>query len=260
MKEILLKLVGEKTFLRLQDLKKTILPTAYDKKLQEHFQQQCRFYSQFIQPGDLCFDIGGNIGEKTAVFLALSARVIVLEPQARCVDELRRKFGKQAVILQKGAGATIETKDFYIASNSVLSSFKPSWVSDFEDSRFTGSKVEAVEKIDIVTVDSLIAEYGEPAFIKVDVEGFEVEVVTGLTKPFKCLSFEYVVEHKENIESILRHLSSTYGGLQCNYAPGNNKELVFNEWKTPAAFIEDIGTKNFMDSSEGDVYVRTTKR
>ena len=257
MKEILKQILGEKTFIGLQNFKKKILPTAYDKKLHAHFVQQCKFYSQFIRPGDLCFDIGGNVGEKTAVFLALSGRVVVLEPQANCVAELKRKFGKQAVILQKGAGAVNETKDFYVASNSVLSSFKPAWVSEFQDSRFSGNRIERVEKIEIVTIDSLIADHGKPAFVKIDVEGFEVEVVRGLTKPFKCLSFEYVVEHKENIISIFRHLTSVFGELQCNYAPGNNKELVFSEWKMTSEFLDHINSAAFVESSEGDVYVRS---
>jgi 16S rRNA A1518/A1519 N6-dimethyltransferase RsmA/KsgA/DIM1 with predicted DNA glycosylase/AP lyase activity len=50
------------------------------------------FYRQLIAPGDLCFDVGANIGDYTDTFLALGARVIAVEPQPSCADELRSRF------------------------------------------------------------------------------------------------------------------------------------------------------------------------
>ncbi len=39
------------------------------------------FYSQFIRPGDLVFDIGANRGDRTEVFVQMGARVVAAEPQ-----------------------------------------------------------------------------------------------------------------------------------------------------------------------------------
>ncbi|HRD74433.1 MAG TPA: hypothetical protein PK264_00620 [Hyphomicrobiaceae bacterium] len=38
-------------------------------------------YSRFVKPGDLAFDIGAHVGDRTASFLRLGARVVALEPQ-----------------------------------------------------------------------------------------------------------------------------------------------------------------------------------
>ncbi|MDD5633944.1 MAG: FkbM family methyltransferase, partial [Candidatus Omnitrophica bacterium] len=53
-----------------------------------------RFYARFIKKGELCFDIGANIGDRTGVFLKLGASVIAIEPQENCVKRMIEKFGK----------------------------------------------------------------------------------------------------------------------------------------------------------------------
>jgi hypothetical protein len=49
-----------------------------------------RFYGAFVSAGDLVFDVGAHVGNRTAVFLELGARVVAVEPQAQCVAELQR--------------------------------------------------------------------------------------------------------------------------------------------------------------------------
>src|SRR5690349_11141019 len=72
------------------------------------------FYSQFVKAGDLCFDIGANMGSRIAVFLKLKARVVALEPQEKCLRELHKVFhGYDVKVIPKGAGATNEVKEFF---------------------------------------------------------------------------------------------------------------------------------------------------
>ncbi|MBU2026286.1 MAG: FkbM family methyltransferase, partial [Proteobacteria bacterium] len=54
------------------------------------------FYRRFFRPGELCFDVGANRGNRTAILADLGARVICIEPQPSCVRELRKRFGRNA--------------------------------------------------------------------------------------------------------------------------------------------------------------------
>src|SRR5207302_1933850 len=68
------------------------------------FYQQ--FYSQFIKTGDLCFDIGANVGDRTEVFSKLGANTIAVEPQDSCIECLRRRFrtDRKTSIVQTALG------------------------------------------------------------------------------------------------------------------------------------------------------------
>lgn len=257
MKKLLKIVLGKTNYTKLERFKKQLFPTAYDKQQECFLKEQMRFYSQLVKPNDLCFDIGGNIGFKTDVFLRLQARVVTLEPQRDCVDILKARFGNKATILQKGAGAQIEVKEFYISSNPALSSFTEGWVDEFKDSRFAGSSVQSVEKIDIVTLDSLIETYGKPAFIKIDVEGFELEVLKGLSRSFGSLSFEYAVpEKKMNVVAALEYLQGKYTGLVCNFAICDNNSFALEKWLPVDEMLRYVQLEYFNSTFAGDVYIK----
>ena len=258
MKKILQAVLGQKRYQSIERMKKRILPTKYDLGQQEFLAKQTRFYELFIRPGDLCFDIGANVGLKTGIFLKLGAKVVALEPQASCISILQDRFAGKATILQKGAGAKHEVKEFYIADNSVLSSFSKNWVNELADTRFSGNKVESVQKVEVVTLDSLIETYGTPQFIKIDVEGFEPEVMRGLSKPFRFLSFEYAVpEKKDEALASLVQLQKEYPQLKCNYAIGNENQLAMKEWIGIQEMIQQVQTEDFSKTFAGDIYVKS---
>ena len=41
-----------------------------------------RLYGQFVRSGDLVFDIGAHVGNRTRAFAGLGCRVVALEPPA----------------------------------------------------------------------------------------------------------------------------------------------------------------------------------
>ena len=45
---------------------------------------------QFVKPGDLVFDIGAHLGNRTRAFVALGCRVVAVEPQPHVARMLRR--------------------------------------------------------------------------------------------------------------------------------------------------------------------------
>ena len=42
-----------------------------------------QFYAQFIQPGDLCFDIGAHVGSRLRAWTPLGARIVAVGEEAR---------------------------------------------------------------------------------------------------------------------------------------------------------------------------------
>jgi FkbM family methyltransferase len=240
-------------------IKKRFFPTAYDLLQKKIFAERKIFYGQFIAKNDLCFDIGANYGNRTAVFLELGAKVIALEPQEKCFRVLQKKYGKKALILQKGAGAKQDVLDFYInEKNSPVSTFSKDWIDELKKTRFADNEWNQVTKVEIVTLDSLIEGKESPCFIKIDVEGFELEVLKGLSKPFKYLSFEYAVPEKlDNLKSSLQHLASKYQGLVANYAIGEEASLQRKEWMPINEMMDFVSSEEFIASFAGDIYIRS---
>src|SRR6185312_661865 len=154
-----------------------------------------RLYGGFVRPGDLVFDVGAHVGDRVASFRRLGARVVAVEPQPAVVRVLRLLYGRsrdvviEPLAVGREAGAvemminpanpTVATAsaDFIGAARDA-----PGW----KEQRWT--KKARVEK---TTLDLLVRKHGTPSFIKIDVEGYEAEVLAGLSKPVRALSFEF---------------------------------------------------------------------
>ena len=48
-----------------------------------------RFYSQFVKPDTLCFDLGAHVGNRTNAWAALGATIIAIEPQPICMNYMK---------------------------------------------------------------------------------------------------------------------------------------------------------------------------
>ena len=84
------------------------------------------------------------------------------------------------------------------ADNPTVSSISPTFIdaardaSGWETQRWTKSVDVAV-----TTIDALIAKHGRPAFIKLDVEGYEAEALQGLSQAVRALSFEFTTIQRD---------------------------------------------------------------
>jgi hypothetical protein len=108
----------------------------------------------------------------------------------------------------------------------------------------------------MTTLDALIRKYGVPHFIKIDVEGYELEVLKGLSSPVNYISFEYMVpECSQNAIDCIKQIMKIDGDRRFNYSVGESMELFFPKWLTAEKMIEHIYSKVFQDSGFGDIYV-----
>lgn len=157
---------------------------------------------------DRVFDIGANIGSYTYAMLELGAKeVIALEPGEVASKALKAAFGNEprVKIIEKAVSFEACEIPFFEAECSTISTASVSWISD---SRFSEThKWCQPRKVPAVTIDQLVAEFGSPNHIKIDVEGYEYHVIMGMSKLVPALlSFEWAEESRDNLAKSLYYL------------------------------------------------------
>ena len=147
------------------------------------------FLQNLINPGDLVFDVGANRGQSAEAFLRAGAKVVSFEPQTELHQEIRqicRGLG-DLLIDSDGLGSKVETKRFFKKEYDQVASFREDW-----EGIPSGETI-----VHISTLDYKIKKYGQPNYIKIDVEGWELEVLKGLSFPVPIISFEYHIRDTE---------------------------------------------------------------
>ena len=218
-----------------------------------------RMYAPFIQPGDLVFDIGAHVGDRTRAFADLGARVVALEPQPQLIPWLRRAVrGRTGVSIRREvAGPRPGSAQLQVSRrHPTVSSASRPWVQSLRTRNRSFQHVRWDEEITVpmVTLDQLIEEYGPPAFCKIDVEGLEAEVLRGLTHPVPALSFEFVAGALDVTRDCIEQLDAL-GAYGYNLIPGERRRYQFAEWQSGAAilaWLEDHGER----LGSGDLYAR----
>ncbi len=214
-------------------------------------------YGTFVRPGDLCFDVGANVGNRTEMFLALGARVVAVEPQAFCLQKLQRRFGSdpRVTLVPQAVGRGPGEAELLVSSAHTISSMSSDWVERVRESgRFGAHTWDETATVPVTTLDALIGEHGVPVFCKIDVEGYEAEVLAGLSSAPSALSFEFTPEAIEAAGVCVRRLAEL-GPTAFNYSIGDTGAFALDEWLDESAMTEFL--PRLGDSSTfGDVYAR----
>lgn len=227
-------------------------------KQRQHFQKRLQFYSQFVKEGDLCFDIGANIGNRVQVFIEIGATVVAVEPQKSCCRVLREKFGnnRNVYVLSKALDKTVGEKEFFIDRSHTLSSMSKQWIASVKSSgRFSNHAWDDKVTVETTTLDLLIKEYGKPDFCKIDVEGFECEVIEGLSQPVNMLSLEFIPEYLEPVLACINYLSKL-GKVEFNYSLAELMSLALPSWVNADDMISLLPALPNKLATQGDIYVR----
>ena len=220
--------------------------------------QYARFYSQFVKPGDLCFDVGANVGRRTQVFRRLGARVVAVEPQEQCLKRLRTRFGSDGnvILVPCAVGEKPGKAQIQLCDSHSLSSLSPKWIESVRTSgRYAQCTWARSVTIDVTTLDELIAKYGRPAFIKLDVEGYEYEALKGLSQPVPSVCFEFTPEFIDSAGKCVDHLARL-GAASFNYCLEQAQtSLQLGAWETAAAMHKRLDALA-AGNQPGDIYAR----
>lgn len=217
-----------------------------------------RFYSQFIQPGSLCFDIGAHLGNRTKALRRLDARVIAVEPQPACIRILTRFYGGDPgiEIVPMAVGASPGLAVMYLSkSTPTVSSLAHDWIRTMKDtSGFKKVRWDAEIQVNVTTLDALINQFGLPAYTKIDVEGFEFEVLRGLHRPLPLISFEYIPAASQRAQACISRLNEL-GIYQFNWTVRERTHFVSSTW-IDAKQMEKIISGFPGNHPSGDIYCR----
>lgn len=147
--------------------------------------------SEFIKDGDLVFDIGANVGKMTWMYRQLGARVIAVEPQKACAEGMAATFidDDQIEIVHAACGTEAGSAEMTCYGGTTISTLVPDHYWQI-GGPWEGTPKDWTEIVGVIPLDELIAKYGVPSFIKIDVEGYEHQVLCGLSQ-FIPLQFEF---------------------------------------------------------------------
>ena len=210
------------------------------------------FYKSLIPAGALCFDVGANVGEISEALLRAGGRVVAFEPNPLVTPELWARCGHREnwSLVEAAVGSEGAIITLYAREAHAVSSLDPAWEG----------KVIRTFHVPVVTLDSAIRCFGRPAFCKIDVEGWELEVLNGLSRAIPLVSFEFHLT-EQGIKKALactRRLAQL-GATRVNIAAAEASAFHLKEWLNVDQFLGQFpyGFSPGLTSGYGDIYVES---
>jgi membrane glycosyltransferase len=222
----------------------------------DHRAGMLALYGRFVKAGDLVFDLGAHVGDRTGAFRALGARVVAIEPQPSLAKVLRLIYGRdrgvaiEPVAVGRSAGKAVLKLNL---ANPTVSTASEAFVQAADGAPgWEGQAWTRVIEVPLTTLDDLIARHGLPAFIKIDVEGFEAEALAGLTRGVPALSFEFTTIQREVAARCIVRCQEL-GYARFNAALGESQTLAHPAWQSAAEIAAWLAALPHSANS-GDIY------
>jgi FkbM family methyltransferase len=139
--------------------------------------EEIEVFLQNLKHAAVCMDIGANVGLYTCLAANLGKPVIAVEPLPRNLQLLRRNLAANGFtsveVLPLGLSNKVGTRRLF--GTGGCASFQRGWA---------GSSDKHFHSVQVSTLDSIVMALPDrgPMLIKMDVEGFELEVLSGAVK------------------------------------------------------------------------------
>jgi FkbM family methyltransferase len=215
-----------------------------------HRQRIRTFFGQFVRHGDLVFDIGANDGRYTGIFLELGAKVVAVEPNPSLARILRERF--RAEVEEMAVGAEPGFAELHLAEVDILSTLSTDWMDIARREQLSNEWSGETITVSVSTLDALIACYGVPSYVKIDVEGYEPQVLRGLSQAIATVSFE--------VQGLALHMAADCVRTLDRFAPyvfsvsPLDRHGLATEWLPGARLLERLPV--LLGNGHGDVFAR----
>lgn len=215
-----------------------------------------RFYDQLLSPGDLAFDVGAHMGTRARAMRSCGVKVIALEPQQPFAGFLRRTLPAGVTLIEAASGRTETEAEMAISSwHPTVSSLQADFVTEAATKPgFRRVRWNARQRVSVLTLDGLTARFGVPRYVKIDVEGYEVEVLAGLSHPVEFLSVEFLPGFSE-LTNAFMDLLAERGDYRFNPVLGESARFLWPQWKGAAATRQWLAGLS-ADSRSGDLFAK----
>lgn len=188
--------------------------------------------------------------------------MIALEPQENCLRILHLLYGRRSnfTLLANVLAARPGRLELLVSRRTpTVSTLSPTWAQRVgEHTGFARVRWDARQPVAAITLDGLIAEYGLPAFCKLDIEGFELEALKGLSRPIPALSLEYVPAAMQVALECIDHLSAL-APYTFNFIHGEYPRLALDRWIGPGE-AKSVLQSIRASARAGEVYARWEQR
>lgn len=167
----------------IQDLSQILEMHVYFQGYFEY--HESKLIRRLLQPGDNFLDIGANIGWHTLLAanrVGNSGKVYAVEPVSTTFARLKKNVELNALanttLIQTGLSSRPQKLNIYAREPQNCGA----------NSLFGKQGDEVVETISLITADEMITRYGinNIKLCKIDVEGAEVDVITGMTATLRA--------------------------------------------------------------------------
>ncbi|MEM1130277.1 MAG: FkbM family methyltransferase [Pseudomonadota bacterium] len=213
-------------------------------------------YRMFVPKGGLVFDIGAHVGDRVGSFRRLGARVVAVEPQPGAFRALRLIYARdlQVTLISAGVGARPGKMQLHLnTANPTTSTGSQALIGAAAQSMAWHDQTwDAEIVVEVTTLDALVSRFGQPEFVKIDVEGWEAHVLAGLSHPLPRLSFEITTIQRDVALDALARISQL-GSYRFRLALGESQRFESAGWEEQTAMAARIASLPDAANS-GDVY------
>lgn len=196
-----------------------------------------------LPPNALVFDIGANVGRWTEILRLAGCRVVAVEPQEEDAAAIRRRHaGDQGVTVVAAAIAEVfGVVELHLGGSSEHATTSRQWMADMASrAGYDVDYWQSSVRVPAITLDHLIDEFGQPDYVKLDVEGSEPAALRGLSRPIPLVSFETHGETLDDARACVELLGEL-GSYEFNLTPGDVPNPLWASWRDARDLLRALG-------------------